>query len=300
MSHEKAFLEIRKIVRFRETALEPLSNEPMAPLIETKLKLPALGRCGWEIRHGVKDNLGEVYEIPESSLNEIEPDLIYPYLKSRHILAWGILGYSYRLIPQRKAGEINEIYLSKEYPRTYEYLDRMKKLIKSRRSRWLKTGPFYSVFGLGDYTWMPFKVTWCRLGFRPDFAVVSSVEDPKLGTKLLIPGDHFMFIPTKKEDDAHFLCGLLNSRPYRNTVMGLSHRSKTALSRGVIEQLYLPTDAPMRIKKEIWSVSKELHNVIAGHISAMNTHCRADYKEPEEAIRLRAKIDELVTEFLRT
>jgi len=36
----------------------------------------------------------------------------------------------------------------------------------ARKSRIFTQKPFYGLFGLGTYTWKPYKVCWCGLGFN--------------------------------------------------------------------------------------------------------------------------------------
>lgn len=227
----------------------------------------ALGECSHDIRHGVKDDANDVFDIQRSQIDKLEPDLVYPYIKSRHIVKYGLFGHDLRLVPIKKANEDNEVELKNKYPRTYEYLQQNRDVLDSRSSSWLQDGPFYNVFGLGDYTWADYKVAWCRLGFKPHFSVISTVDDPDLGEKIVVPGDHYMFIATKHEREAHFLCGLLNSSLYQRCLKDIASEGKASLSKTTVSKLELPEWHETEKSHRLASLSKEAHEIVQSYIN---------------------------------
>ncbi|MFB6083855.1 MAG: N-6 DNA methylase [Halorientalis sp.] len=227
-----------------ETELVPLDpDDTTTPWLRADAERAALGRCDHEIRHGLKDDANAVFGLDRADLDRVDTELVYPYLKSRHVRKWGLTGHDLRLIPQERAGEDNKPWLRESYPATYDYLTDHREALRDRSSSWLDRGPFYSVFGLGEYTWADYKVAWCRLGFKPDFAVVSTREDPDLGEKPAIPGDHYMFVATDDRRAAHVLCALLNAAPYQRTLRDLASNGKASLSKSVVSELALPAPA---------------------------------------------------------
>jgi hypothetical protein len=134
----------------------------------------AVGECEHPIRHGLKDDAKAVFSVDADLLARIEPDHVYPYLRSKHIVKYGLFGHDRHLVPTRRAGEDNEAELRERAPATYEYLAANRERLRARSSTWFDDGPFYSLFGLGEYTWAPYKLVWCRLGFKPHFAVAST------------------------------------------------------------------------------------------------------------------------------
>ena len=119
----------------------------------------------------------------------IEKDLVYPFLKPRNIDRWRMDGYSYCLVPQKKTGEKNESKIRTDHPLTFAYLHKFKDNLLNRSSRWFKVKgfPFYSIFGIGDYSFSPYKVVWSCMSYSPNFAVVSNVEDEYIGKKTVMP-----------------------------------------------------------------------------------------------------------------
>ncbi|HID64069.1 MAG TPA: hypothetical protein EYP49_15225 [Anaerolineae bacterium] len=214
------------------------------------------GRCPYEIRHGLKHDVADVLMVQIVAQSdgtlvvapagrsleryEIEPDVLFPFLQPRHLAAWTVKGYAYAIIPQRKAGENNEREVRQTLPLTYSYLKRFEAAYAARRSRVFSGTPFYGLFGLGDYTWAPYKVCWCGLGFRPEFAVAEPVADGFVGTKPLVPDGTVYFIPTSDRTEAHFLCAILNAEIVRTFLSARSSKSKRGLAKKLMQQLRLP------------------------------------------------------------
>jgi len=135
----------------------------------------ALGECEHDIRHGVKNDAKDVYSIDRAQLAELEHDHVYPYIRSKHVVKYGLFGHDLHLVPIETADEDNENELRNDCPGTCEYLEANRQTLEERSSSWLDDGTFYNVFGLGAYAWSVYKVVWCRLGFKLHFAVVSTV-----------------------------------------------------------------------------------------------------------------------------
>jgi len=214
------------------------------------------GRCPYEIRHGLKHDVADVLMVQiveqgdgnlviapagrPSERYEIEPDVLFPFVQPGHLAAWTVKGYTYAVIPQRKAGENNEHKLRQTLPLTYTYLKQFEPLFAARRSRIFSKKPFYGLFGLGDYTWASYKVCWCGLGFRPEFAVAEPIADSFLNTKPVVPDGTVYFIPTSDRAEAHFLCAILNAEIVRAFLSARSSKSKRGLPKKLMQRLRLP------------------------------------------------------------
>ncbi|MFC6730629.1 type I restriction endonuclease subunit M, partial [Natronoarchaeum mannanilyticum] len=274
------------------------ADDPASSWLRADADRRALGECAHEIRHGVKDDAREVFEIDRSRLADLEPDRVFPYLKSRHVVKYGLFGHDLRIVPQRKAGEDNEERLEREWPRTYEHLQERRERLEERSSSWLDRGPFYSVFGLGEYTWADYKVVWCRLGYKPHFAVVSTVEDEDLGEKPVVPGDHCMFVATDDEREAHFLCALLNSSIYQRSLDDVVSEGKSSLSKAVVSRLYLPDaeDVPDALVDRLADGSRRAHEIVPEHTDVSKREYNRTTIGALEPIR--ADVDAAVEELL--
>ncbi|SDY56745.1 hypothetical protein SAMN04487946_1249 [Halobellus clavatus] len=273
-------------------------TDPSSAWIREDAERRAIGESGYRIRHGVKDDAKAVYALDRATIERhgIEKTHVYPYLKSKHIVKYGLFGYDHHLVPQRQAGEENEAKLRDETPATYEYLHSHRQRLLERSSSWFEGGPFYSLFGLGQYTWADYKVVWCRLGFKPHFAVVSTVTDPLLGEQPVVPGDHCMFIGTDDEREAHYLCGLLNSAPYQRCLRDISSGGKSSLSKSTVARLLLPEWAATPQQCRLAELSQLAHEIVPDHVDCSK---RAyNQKTIPELESVQAEIDRTVEEFL--
>jgi hypothetical protein len=256
----------------------------------------ALGSTTHEIRHGVKDDAEAVFGIERDQLDQLDGELVYPYLKSRHIIKYGLFGHELRVVPIRTANEENEAAIREQYPATYQYLADHRDQLTARSSSWLDGGTFYNIFGVGEYTWSPYKVVWCRLGFKPHFAVISTVEDPTLGAKMVVPGDHCMFIGTDSEQEAHALCALLNSAVYQKSLRDIASKGKASLSKAVVSELELPPFEEIPRAERLATLSMEAHDIVPAYTDrSKRAYNRLTIEELEPT---QAEIDQLVEEML--
>jgi hypothetical protein len=276
-----------------QTTLRPVDpTDTAGPWVRADAERRALGTCDYEIRHGVKDDAKAVFGLDREQLVALEPDHVYPYLKSRHIVKYGLFGHDLQLVPMRQAIEDNESELRARTPRTYEYLCTHRDRLLARSSTWFDQGPFYTLFGLGPYTWADYKVVWCRLGFKPHFVVVSTVDDPDLGEKLVVPGDHCMFLATDDREEAHYLCALLNSAPYQRCLRDVASGGKSSLSKSVVSQLSLPRYTGTGHQRRLATLSKRAHDIVPRHT---NVSKRAYNRTEVPALAaVQADIDRLV------
>jgi hypothetical protein len=288
---------IRETLAPEETGFVPVeTDDPTSAWVRQDAERRALGECDHEIRHGLKDDAKAVFGVDHETLDEIESDLVYPYLKSKHVVKYGLFGHDRHLVPMEKANEGNEAELRAQYPHTYDYLQSHRERLEDRASSWLEQGPFYNLFGLGEYTWADYKVVWCRLGFKPHFAVVSTVEDPELGEKQVVPGDHCMFVATDSEREAHFLTALLNSAPYQRCLRGMASEGKASLSKSVVSKLELPEYQGSEEEQRLAELSMEAHGIVPEHTDVSKREYNRTTIEELEVVQ--SEIDDIVEEML--
>ncbi|MFB6090402.1 MAG: type I restriction endonuclease subunit M [Halobellus sp.] len=273
-------------------------DDPTSPWIRADAERQALGDGDYRVRHGLKDDAKAVYSVDRETIDrhDLEPDHLYPYLRSKHVVKYGLFGYDIHLVPQREAGEDNEAELRRDAPRTYAYLDAHRDRLLDRGSTWFDDGPFYSLFGLGSYTWADYKVVWCRLGFKPHFAVVSTVTDPLLGEKPVVPGDHCMFVGTDDEREAFYLCGLLNSAPYQRCLRDVASGGKSSLSKSTVERLALPAWSGATAQRRLADLCERAHGIVPRHVDCSK---RAyNRKTIPDLASVQAEIDRVAERFL--
>lgn len=148
----------------------------------------------------------------------VESDLIYPLLRGRDITKWRSAPSLHLLLTQNPATRtgIDEKWLKLNLPETYAFLVQFRgELLK--RSGYKKffedeNAPFYTIYNVGPYTMSEHKVGWAREDASLRCAVFGLAPFEN-GTKCIIPDQTVQFIDFDDEQEAHFVCALLNSTP---------------------------------------------------------------------------------------
>jgi N-6 DNA Methylase len=132
-------------------------------------------------RQGVKHDCSKIMELQlidgkyfngfKRELN-IEKGLIYDLVKSSDLSSPVITKpRKYVIITQNRIGE-DTIYLADKFPKLYQYLTENKNLFKQRKSCIYKNKPPFSIFGIGDYSFKPYKVAISGLYKRSTFSLI--------------------------------------------------------------------------------------------------------------------------------
>lgn len=171
------------------------------------------GQCSPEWRSGVKHDCARVMELLRSggaTINgfgervDVEDEFVFPLLKGSDISNGRAPGQRFVLVPQRKLGE-DTAALQVRAPRTWAYLQAHRKLLDARKSSIYRGKPSFSVFGIGDYSFSPYKVAICGLYKRLEFKLV----EPHDGRPVMVD-DTCYFLPCKARDDATAIATALN------------------------------------------------------------------------------------------
>ncbi|MDR0546161.1 MAG: SAM-dependent methyltransferase [Dysgonamonadaceae bacterium] len=139
------------------------------------------GVCPYEWRQGIKHDCAKVMELERidggfrNALGEefeLEEDLVYGILKSSDLKADSIdTPRRYMIVTQKKIGQETESVLMK-LPKTKAYLEHHKDYFLRRKSSIYDGKPMYSIFGVGDYSFKPYKVAISGLYKQTKFTLV--------------------------------------------------------------------------------------------------------------------------------
>lgn len=165
---------------------------------------------------------------------ELEPDLIYPLLRGRDVQRWSAQPSLHILMmqdPETRRG-LDEQTVQQDYPRTWAYLKRFEEPLRERSGfkryftrtqgkRVIETGPFYSMFNVGDYTFAPWKVAWTRVGNDIQAGCFESQEVAGVA-KPIIPLETATMVAFDNELEAHYFCAYVNSSLFRLAVKSYS------------------------------------------------------------------------------
>lgn len=165
-------------------------------------------------RSGVKHDAAEVMEFKRENghfINgrheecKLETTYLFPLLKSSDIANGRTTPNRYVLVTQRKPSDDTDT-IRKTAPKTWAYLTAHASDLDQRGSIIYQKRPRFSVFGVGDYTFAPWKVAVSGLYKNCRFEVVGQRHG-----KPIVLDDTCYFIPCSSEEEATFLCELLNS-----------------------------------------------------------------------------------------
>ena len=133
-------------------------------------------------RSGVKHDCSKVMELEQvngrfkNALGEeinLENNLIYGLLKSSDLKKDKTNSFrKLTIITQKKIGQETK-YIKDKYPLTYNYLTSHKEYFDKRKSSIYKDKPSFSIFGIGDYSFAPYKVAISGLYKSTHFTLVS-------------------------------------------------------------------------------------------------------------------------------
>ncbi|MEW6685461.1 MAG: hypothetical protein AB1393_04565 [Candidatus Edwardsbacteria bacterium] len=196
----------------------------------------------------------------------IESDLIFPAVSGRNITRFGIKSHFYMLVPQnpKTRKPYPEDWMLENTPMTFAYLKQFEKVLLSRRSKSVrelanKTEP-YAIFGVGEYTFEKYRVTWMGLTDRISAVVLSKIRTD-FGIKPIISTHLTSFIPVDNKEEAHYLCAVLNSELVNNFIKSFSLRGGGFGTPSSIKPLAIPQfDPNNKIHKKLAELSEEAHN----------------------------------------
>ncbi|HHW40560.1 MAG TPA: N-6 DNA methylase [Syntrophomonadaceae bacterium] len=197
----------------------------------------------------------------------VEPDLLYPLLRGRDVKRWSAIPSAHILMtqdPETRIG-INEEFMKNRHPKTYAYLKRSETILRARRTqairRLMERGPFYSIFGVGKYTFAPWKVVWREVANELDAAVIG--EQDVFGTKKSVVPDHTcVLVACDVREEAHYICAIINSAPARLAIRNyiVLHPDPHILNNVNIPK-YSPRD---NIHLHLAHLSEAAHQAAAG------------------------------------
>jgi len=169
------------------------------------------GFGGW--RSGLKHDCSRVFEfrlIDGQLLNglgehvPIEAEVVFPLLKSSDV-AQGRAARRRVLVPQRSMSE-SPMDLERRAPKAWRYLLAHRQALERRRSSIYRKRPPFSTFGIGPYSFSPWKVAVAGL-----YKTLRFVKVGPLDGKPVLLDDTCYFLPCDSEADCDLLVELLSS-----------------------------------------------------------------------------------------
>ncbi len=196
----------------------------------------------------------------------IEKDLVFPAVRGSDIRRWNAVPEINVLITHGASQTpYTEDEMKKKWPRTYSYLINYKEIL-SQRSLYKhfheKSGnAFYGQRLFGEYTFSKYKVVWKRMTNDLISAVVNQ-HKTLFGYKTIIPVETVSFFSLNDEEEAHYLCAIINSTPVRDFIKSFSSAGRGFGTPSVMEHVGIPKFDPQNsLHLKLAEISKQCHQL---------------------------------------
>ncbi len=226
------------------------------------------GKSPFVWRQGVKHDASKIMELERRNghfLNknneefELEENLIYGLLKSSDLKFPTIFKTrKYTIITQQKVGQETK-YIAESYPKTYSYLINNLAAFKQRKSSIYNGKPQFSIFGIGDYSFKPYKVAISGMYKTTTFSLII----PQNGKAIMLD-DTCYFIGFDNKEFAQITQFLLNKQETQDFIQSISFEdSKRKITKDLLMRIDLSkiaqktdfeqiNESNKTITKEIW------------------------------------------------
>jgi len=223
------------------------------------------GQCPFKWRQGIKHDCSNVMELErenECFINKLsqkiklEEDLIYGFLKSSDLKNTVIKNTRKQvIITQTKVGQ-DTSYIQHLYPKTYNYLKSNITFFQARKSSIYKGKPPFSIFGIGDYSFKPYKVAISGLYKTYHFTLVLPQDN-----KPIMLDDTCYFIGFDKIEFAVYTLILLNHSKTEEFLKSITFSdAKRVFTKDILMRLDLLNITQTISQKEIEEQINFLNN----------------------------------------
>ncbi len=201
------------------------------------------GVSPYEWRSGVKHDCSAVMELEEKDevlinglgeVADIERMFVYPLLKSSDISKHSDKIRKYVIITQRFVGE-DTLLIAEKAPLTYRYLRDHISYFNKRKSSIYKGKKSFSIFGIGEYSFRPYKIVVSSLYRDVEFRMIEPVN----GKPVMVDDTCYQIGFDSREECAETF-NLLNSKEVKSLIDALVFRdSKRVVTRDLLKRIDL-------------------------------------------------------------
>lgn len=187
--------------------------------------LHLFGKSPQKWRSGVKHDASAVMEFTRTDkgdllngLNElvnVEDEYMFPLLKGSDVGSNKQWREKFTLITQRFVGESTD-QIKTGAPLTWRYLEDHGTQLDARGSSIYAKNPRFSIFGVGDYAFKPWKIAICALYKKLEFRLIGPIEG-----KPVMFDDTVYFISFDSKAEADIALAQLNSEEVRRLLSSM-------------------------------------------------------------------------------
>ncbi len=183
------------------------------------------GLCPFQWRSGVKHDCAAVMELKPDGLGgwqnglgenpELESSAVFPLLKCSDLANGRVEPQRAVIITQHRVGD-ETATLAGTSPKTWRYLQSHGPRFAARKSSIYKAGVPFALFGIGAYSFAPWKVAVSGLHRGARFQVVGPVDE-----RPVMLDDTCYFLPFELKEDARLVAEILASEPCQRFLRSL-------------------------------------------------------------------------------
>ena len=220
------------------------------------------GACPLTWRQGMKHDAAPVMELrhhdsgPRTHAGEavdIEDEYLYPLLKCTDVFRGRMGLRRWVIVPQKMLNEDTE-HLARTAPRLWAYLNANASALDRRKSSIYRNRPRFCVFGLGGYSFAPYKVAVSGLHKSAEFRLVARV-----GSKPVFLDDTCYFLPFSDPHEAAVVAALLRAGPAQDFFRAMAFwDSKRPITKKLLQRVDLLAVADAADASEIADCAQSL------------------------------------------
>ncbi len=212
-------------------------------------------------RSGIKHDAARIMELDSETCRELglEDDYIFPLLKCSDVYRGRLVPRKRVVVPQTRLGE-DTAPLRSAAPNLWAYLERHSGVLDNRRSSIYLNQPRFSVFGIGNYTFAPYKIAISGLHKTARFALLG----PHHGKPALVD-DASYIVGFSDVQDAAMCYAMLNNRLVDALLQSLVFwDSKRPITKKLLQRIDLGAVARLCPTEELTAVADEALDSVNG------------------------------------
>ncbi|MBS1910913.1 MAG: SAM-dependent methyltransferase [Bacteroidetes bacterium] len=200
-----------------------------------------MGHSPQKWRSGIKHDASQVMELRRTDAGlvngggeivDLEETYLFPMMKGSDIGSGKAWRGTYMLVPQRQVGEPTDPIRDRA-PRTWAYLEGHAGALDARRSIIYLKNPRYSIFGVGDYAFRPWRIAICSL-----YKTLSFRLQPPIEGRPVMFDDTVYYVSFDDEAEARDTLARLQSEPAQRLLRSLIFwDEKRPIKTGILNAL---------------------------------------------------------------
>ena len=220
------------------------------------------GKTEIEWRQGIKHDSSRIMELNLFNRDEyinglknkiiLEDDRIYPLVKSSHFKFPIINSFKKYVIVTQDFLKQDTSYIKDAHPKLWKYLNDNIEHFENRKSSIYKNSPNFSMFGIGEYTWKPYKIGVSGFYKDPMFSLL-------VNKKPVMLDDTGYFLGFDDYDVAYTIMIVLNSEEVKSFLKQISNlNAKRPYTKKILSRIslkkgleLLPYEVTKKIEKSL-------------------------------------------------